>query len=61
MSALFPADWRSNFDKDFSVPRSELLAACLRLQCKTLNRPEVDAIVIKTASMMISLVGDIAR
>jgi hypothetical protein len=41
--------------------RPELLAACMKLQCKTLNGPGVEAIVIKTASMMISLAGDIAR
>ena len=37
------------------------MKAGIKLQMKTLNRTEVSAVVLKTASMMVSLAGDLAK
>ena len=55
------SNWNSELSREVSFSRPEMLAAGLKLQCKTLNGPGVEAVVIKTASMMISLAGDVAR
>ena len=61
LTGFVASNWNSGLSREVSFSRPEMLAAGLKLQCKTLNGPGVEAVVIKTASMMISLAGDVAR
>lgn len=61
MTGFVTSNWDSGLGQEVSVTRPEMLAAAMKLQCKSFNAPGVEAVVIKTASMMVSLAGDIAR
>ena len=61
LTGFVSSKWNSELSREVSFSRPEMLAAGLKLQCKALNRPEVVFVVIKTASMMVSLAGDVAR
>ena len=61
LTGFVASNWNSELSREVSFSRPEMLAAGLKVQCKTLNGPGVEAVVIKTASMMISLAGDVAR